>query len=573
MKQWLFHLAVALALIPTVGAAQNLDENGRSEPTAASADSLFEFQEGVDDSAFYMREHFRLLEEVLIPALEKANVEEAKAINRQYADALKRLTQQLMRFDDDDSKRTTIVALKNYVYSLAVSDQIDALKNALNDDLFRERPEALAYAQYELDHLESEKRAFIRLQTVIYPLKRACAENDADAANRYVDAFVREALDDDKLAKTAFGWADEIKNVNPKIELNLEEKLVDAFMKSEDPIRKKLAEERVAQNRFKSLKGAEIKVEGRYLDGEEIDWSQFRGKVVLIDFWATWCGPCVQEFPNAVKLYGKYHDAGFEIVGYSLDEDLNALESYAKTLDLPWKTLSQRRTLDAKDENGKKYLDMASYYGVRNIPCMILVDRDGKVIDTDARGERLEELLQEAFQGVETQEIDKQILQKSKRIRSELYRLRSERYKKALEEDDGDFDALESLIVIAYNYKEWDDLMAFVERAVKIKGDDVEALVSSAYLLATCPKPELRNGKLALERAQAAMKITSRDDPEVLSPLACAYAELGDFQNAVDAAQKAYDIMKDPEGNDCQDAKQCLKMIESFKAGKPWREE
>ena len=93
MKQWLFHLAVALALIPTVGATQNLDEDGRSEPTAASADSLFEFQEGVDDSAFYMREHFRLLEEVLIPALEKANVEEAKVINRQYADALKRLTQ------------------------------------------------------------------------------------------------------------------------------------------------------------------------------------------------------------------------------------------------------------------------------------------------------------------------------------------------------------------------------------------------------------------------------------------------------------------------------------------------
>ena len=61
--------------------------------------------------------------------------------------------------------------------------------------------------------------------------------------------------------------------------------------------------------------------------------------------------------------------------------------------------------------------------------------------------------------------------------------------------------------------------------------------------------------------------------PYALATLACAYAELGDFQNAVDAAQKAYDIMKDPSGNDHSRAKQCLKMIESFKAGKPWREE
>lgn len=146
--------------------------------------------------------------------------------------------------------------------------------------------------------------------------------------------------------------------------------------------------------RFAELVGKDVLVEGLFLDGKEIKWEDYRGKVVLIDFWATWCGPCRGEIPNVKELYAKYHEAGFEVVGYSIDQDLDALKKFEEEEKLPWQTMSRKMSLECKD---KKYTNLSEYYGVTGIPTMILVGKDGKAIDTNARGAHLKELLEKQF--------------------------------------------------------------------------------------------------------------------------------------------------------------------------------
>src|SRR5260370_38395244 len=84
------------------------------------------------------------------------------------------------------------------------------------------------------------------------------------------------------------------------------------------------------------LPGKEIVLKGTKLEGKEVDLKSYRGKVVLVDFWATWCPPCIAELPNVKKLYETYHDRGFEVVGISQDRTMDALTKFLEKEKLPW---------------------------------------------------------------------------------------------------------------------------------------------------------------------------------------------------------------------------------------------
>ena len=126
------------------------------------------------------------------------------------------------------------------------------------------------------------------------------------------------------------------------------------------------------------------------LDGKPISLGDYRGKVVLLDFWAVWCGPCLGEIPGIKAVYEKYHDKGFEVIGVSLDEDAAVLREFIKEKEVPW-----RQILDSEGFGGT----FAKRYGIRSIPAPFLIDREGKVISVKARGNLLSELVEAEIEG------------------------------------------------------------------------------------------------------------------------------------------------------------------------------
>ena len=121
-------------------------------------------------------------------------------------------------------------------------------------------------------------------------------------------------------------------------------------------------------------------------NGKNIALSSLKGKVVLIDFWASWCGPCRKEMPNVKKAYAKFKSKGFEIYGVSLDKEKQAwLDAIAQD-GLTWLQVSDLQYWNC---------EAAKLYNVQAIPATVLVDRDGKIIAKNLRGPELEKKLQE----------------------------------------------------------------------------------------------------------------------------------------------------------------------------------
>ena len=129
--------------------------------------------------------------------------------------------------------------------------------------------------------------------------------------------------------------------------------------------------------------GKEFPVAGKTLDGKDFDLKNLKGKVVLVDFWATWCGPCIAEMPRMLSAHAKYNKRGFEVIGITLDKNDDVVVKFNEARKIPWNSINV--------EDSRK---LANEYQVNAIPFPVLIDQAGNVASLRARGPQLDRLLE-----------------------------------------------------------------------------------------------------------------------------------------------------------------------------------
>jgi peroxiredoxin len=226
----------------------------------------------------------------------------------------------------------------------------------------------------------------------------AAEKSDALAAvNKYSLDFLKTA-NDPTLIGFILNWAS-LGFTQQQFEQNLynyQKKYPDnevlADMKKKYDLQKALAQQETQQQQ--SMASSWIGKQAPELDlpdvtGKTVPLASFKGKYLLVDFWASWCGPCRAENPNVVKAYGEFKNKNFAILGVSLDKDKQSWQQAVKEDRLEWAQVS-----DLKEWNSKA----VGIYQFQGIPFNVLIDPDGKVISQELRGPALEDKLKQVLQ-------------------------------------------------------------------------------------------------------------------------------------------------------------------------------
>lgn len=332
-------------------------------------------------------------------------------LQRQYHKALYDTGVKIYEHADATEKDKTN-ALKMQAKGLAQIAGFDAdtyleklreLAEELEKNPATEKVALTCWAHYHQNHMalinpEVEKEAY---QTAVDQALEFVERHENDAAIASLVSFLSSFLafnSDESVAEANALRLQEIlessdvpmfKNIAANIPNTLEQGKALRNQTEERQKQNAQMEEGIA--RREALPGKEMEFECVLLSGDKLNLKDLEGKVVLVDFWATWCGPCIGEIPGMLAVYEKYHDEGFEILGYSTDKDIDALKDFMAERQLPWHIGSRLMSIEAGLTN------YSTHYGVTGIPTMILVGKDGKVVSIRARGETLRRELENIF--------------------------------------------------------------------------------------------------------------------------------------------------------------------------------
>lgn len=374
-------LAAALVALPVAGAAaQEATGGAANQPTGHPATRPSTQPSDSDRSFEAIMADMQEVQLEIAPILSQPDVLTDAEKRAQHKDAVVPALSRMVELLDEAATAAPVPAIGEQIRQQR--PQMQALLVAFGDEAAKKELESAqddnSKAALILGNILAAEETQDRVE-LVKQIGEAAKASEDDTAYGQVAFAAMSLFDDEEITAAA----------RSVIENDLEGQAAEMMKAQLTQIEQAEKEMQAFKDKFI---GKPLKIEGQTLDGSQFTSDQYEGKVVLVDFWATWCGPCIAELPALKEAYAEYHEKGFEIIGVSSDNSAEALQTFLQdNPEMSWVQLF--------DKAKPGWHPLATELGITGIPTVFLIDRNGIVRDvvvgSGAQAEEMRKMIPE----------------------------------------------------------------------------------------------------------------------------------------------------------------------------------